>query len=154
MCVYVIVIKLKTSCTFRVKSASPKADIKKNNAATVFSANYFRRGSCTFIIKWAFICQLTSFIVVRLLSMLVPSCSVIYFLAPEWISSSHFCSFCHPTKLVASEGIGVEGLVLFWQVFQEWPSIRWSIVLESDFSLLNCYKKQMLQRYWKLQGTL
>lgn len=57
----------------------------------------------------------------------------------ESASAHFFCSFWHPTKLIASEGIGVEGLVLFWQFFQKWPSIRWCIVLERDLSLLNSW---------------
>lgn len=68
------------------------------------------------------------------------SCLLSSIFRPEWISFSFlFCSFWHPTKLIASKGIGVEGLVLFWQFFQEWPSIRWSIVLERDLSLLNSW---------------
>lgn len=77
---------------------------------------------------------------------------------PEWISFSFlFCSFWHPTKLIASKGIGVEGLVLFWQFFQEWPSIRWSIVLERDLSLLNSWlaaKSRCYKGIESLQGTL
>lgn len=68
-----------------------------------------------------------------------------------------FCSFWHPTKLIASKGIGVEGLVLFWQFFQEWPSIRWSIVLERDLSLLNSWlaaKSRCYKGIESLQGTL
>jgi len=86
-----------------------------------------------------------------------PFSPIIYFRS-EWISfCSLFCSFWHPTKLIASKGIGLEGLVLFWQFFQEWPSIRWSIVVERDLSLLNSWlaaKKQMLQRYWKFAGYI
>lgn len=90
------------------------------------------------------------------------SCLLSSILAPGWISSPFFsfflfCSFWHPTKLIASEGIGAEGPVLFWQFFQERPSIRWSIVLETDLSLLNsrlCCEKQMLQRYWEFAGYI
>lgn len=78
----------------------------------------------------------------------------------ESASARFFCSFWHPTKLIASEGIGVEGLVLFWQLFQKWPSIRWCIVLEGDLSLFNSWlathskKKKMQQRYWKFAGYI
>lgn len=68
-----------------------------------------------------------------------------------------FCSFWHPTKLIASEGIGVEGPVLFWQFFQERPSIRWSIVLETDLSLLNSWlaaRSRCCKGIESLQGTL
>lgn len=68
-----------------------------------------------------------------------------------------FCSFWHPTKLIASEGIGVEGPVLFWQFFQERPSIRWSIVLERDLSLLNSWlaaRSRCCKGIKSLPGTL
>lgn len=68
-----------------------------------------------------------------------------------------FCSFWHTTKLIASEGIGEEGLVLFWQFFQEWPSIRWSIVLARDLSLLNSWlaaKSRCYNGIETLQGIL
>lgn len=72
------------------------------------------------------------------------------------------CSFWHPTKLIASAGIGLEGLVLFWHFFQERPSITWSIVLVTDLSLLDSrlvaewwwWGGQMLQRYWKFAGYI
>lgn len=71
--------------------------------------------------------------------------------------SFFFCSFWHPTKLIASEGIGVEGPVLFWQFFQERPSIRWSIVLETDLSLLNSWlaaRSRCCKGIESSQGTL
>lgn len=111
------------------------------------------------IIRWLFMHQVMSYTFVE------PRCSACCsrpltssIFRPEWISfSSLFCSFWHPTKLIASKGIGVEGLVLFWQFFQEWPSIRWSIVLERDLSLLNSWlaaKSRCYNGIESFQGTL
>lgn len=68
-----------------------------------------------------------------------PPLPAVYFQAKKNESAPppRLCSFWHPTKLIASAGIGLEGLVLFWHFFQEWPSITWSIVLVMDLSLLD-----------------
>lgn len=111
------------------------------------------------IIKCLFIHQVMSFILAGLCFHLCggsPLLSSIF--RPEWISFlCLFCSFWHPTKLIASEGIGVEGLVLFWQFFQERPSISWWIVLETDLSLLNSWlaaKSRCYKGIESFRGTL
>lgn len=51
----------------------------------------------------------------------------------------------------------MEGPVLFWQFFQERPSIRWSIVLERDLSLLNSWlaaRSRCYKGIESLRGTL